>query len=108
MNVDKCGVLQSFQGGRVPHFGSFIFDMFPEHPALIPTIEKMMENYDPEIDAYNFHGVSRYAEKAFPWSIVGRCRSFEEGRPATLGNTPQSRAMGQLFRRLSRTHLLSR
>jgi len=66
-NVDAGGVMQSFQGGGLPHWGSLIFDLFPEHPALKPTLAKMMENYDPEMDLYNLHGVTRYAEKGFPW-----------------------------------------
>jgi len=68
MNVDGEGVLQSFQGGRIPHWGSLIFDLFPEHPSLWPTIKKMMDNYDPTMGTWNFHGVNRYAEKAFPWA----------------------------------------
>lgn len=67
MNIDNSGVMQSFQGGKLPHWGSLIFDLFPEHPSLKPTIKKMMENYDREMDIYNFHGVTRYAEKMFPW-----------------------------------------
>lgn len=67
-NIDRNGVMQSFQGGKLPHWGSLIFDLFPEHPSLKPTIIKMMENYDKEMDLYNFHGVTRYAEKMFPWA----------------------------------------
>lgn len=68
MNIDEKGVMQSFKGGKLPHWGSLIFDLFPCHPSLLPTIKKMMENYDREMDTYNFHGVTRYAEKMFPWA----------------------------------------
>jgi len=68
MNIDKNGVMQSFQGGKLPHWGSLIFDLFPDHASVKPTIKKMMENYDREMDLYNFHGVTRYAEKMFPWT----------------------------------------
>lgn len=74
-NVDADGVLQSFRGGRLPHWGSLVFDMFPHHPAALPTICRMAENYDPEQDLFNFHGLNRYAEKTFPWAsfIMVRC-----------------------------------
>ncbi|MCX7706363.1 MAG: hypothetical protein N2115_08980 [bacterium] len=68
MNVDGNGVMQSFRGGKLPHWGSLIFELFPDHPSLHPTIKKMMENYDRKLDMYNFHGVTRYAEKMFPWA----------------------------------------
>jgi hypothetical protein len=67
-NVDGAGVMQSFQGGKVPHWGSLVFDLFPDHRALKPTLRKMMENRDPETGVVNFHGLNRYAEKAFPWA----------------------------------------
>lgn len=67
-NVDAKGVMQSFQGGTVPHWGSLVFSHLPEHPALLATIDKMEENYDPELDLYNTHAVTRYAEKSFPWT----------------------------------------
>ena len=74
-NVDGDGVLQSFRGGRLPHWGSLIFDLFPNHPAALPTISRMAENYDPARDLFNFHGLNRYAEKTFPWAtnLVVRC-----------------------------------
>ncbi len=75
-NVDEHGVLQSFHTGALPHWGSLIFDLFPEHPALLPTLARMMENYDPEMDLYNFHGVTRYGEKAFPWATLWAARCF--------------------------------
>lgn len=75
-NVDSRGVMQSFQGGRLPHWGSLIFDLFPEHPSLKPTLAKMMENHDPEMKLYNLHGVTRYAEKAFPWCNFWAARIF--------------------------------
>ncbi len=68
MNIDEKKVMQSFRQGKLPHWGSLIFDLFPDHPSLKPTIEKMMENYDSKMDMYNFHGVTRYAEKMFPWA----------------------------------------
>jgi len=68
MNVDGNNVMQSFMGGKLPHWGSLIFDLFPNHPSLRPTIKRMMENYDVNLDMYNFHGVTRYAEKMFPWA----------------------------------------
>lgn len=68
INIDKNGVMQSFQAGKLPHWGSLIFDLFLEHPSLKPTIKKIMENYDKEMDLYNFHGITRYAEKMFPWA----------------------------------------
>lgn len=84
-NVDEAGVLQSFRGGRLPHWGSLIFDMFPDHPATLPTISRMAENYDEERDLFNFHGLNRYAEKTFPWATytVSRCLA-KNGRPESL------------------------
>lgn len=75
-NVDRRGVMQSFAGGRLPHWGSLIFDLFPEHPAHVPTLREMMKNYDPKIKLYNFHGVTRYAEKSFPWADFWAARCF--------------------------------
>ncbi|MCM8817159.1 MAG: hypothetical protein NC913_06595 [Candidatus Omnitrophica bacterium] len=68
MNIDEDGIMQSFKGGKLPHWGSLIFDLFPQHHSLLPTIKKMMKNYDKEMDTYNFHSVTRYAEKMFPWA----------------------------------------
>lgn len=68
MNVDKDGVLQPFQGAAFPHWGSLIFSHCPEHSALLPTIDKMEECYDPVLGLYNSHGLTRYAEKSFPWA----------------------------------------
>lgn len=84
-NVDGDGVLQSFRGGRLPHWGSLIFDMFPSHPAAMPTICRMAENYDAERDMFNFHGLNRYAEKTFPWAThtVAKCLA-KIGRPEAL------------------------
>ena len=94
LNVDGRGVLQSFQGGQLPHWGSMIFDLFPEHPALKPTLAKMMENYDPEMKLYNLHAVTRYAEKSFPWANYWAMRCFSRvGDPtaaALLRNTVES------------------
>jgi len=84
-NVDGNGVLQSFKGGRLPHWGSLIFDLFPDHPALKPTLAKMMKNYDPRKKLYNMHGVTRYAEKSFPWTNYWASRIFSRvGDPTAL------------------------
>lgn len=84
-NVDSEGVLQSFRGGRLPHWGSLIFDQFPHHPAALPTIARMAENYDEKQDMFNFHGLNRYAEKTFPWAThtVVRCLA-KIGRPEAM------------------------
>lgn len=75
-NVDDDGILQSFRGGRLPHWGSLVFDLFPDHPAAMPTLRRMAENYDPEQDLFNFHGLNRYAEKTFPWATHMVARSL--------------------------------
>lgn len=81
-NVDRRGVMQSFAGGRLPHWGSLIFDLFPEHPAHVPTLREMMKNHDPQMKLYNFHGVTRYAEKSFPWADFWAARCFSRiGHP---------------------------
>lgn len=67
-NRDENGVLQSFKGGHLPHWGSLIFDLYPAMEEAWPTIAAMSRNYDPEQDWFNFHGVNRYAEKSFPWA----------------------------------------
>lgn len=67
-NVDADGVMQSFQGGRIPHWGSLVFDLFPGHRALKPTLRRLMKNRDEENGLVNFHGLNRYAEKSFPWA----------------------------------------
>jgi|GEM_PF-982811 len=84
-NIDKNGVLQSFRNGALPHWGSLIFDLFPNHKALIPTIAAMAENYDAERDLFNFHGSNHYAERAFPWANfwVARCLARAE-KPEAL------------------------
>ncbi|MBI4025791.1 MAG: hypothetical protein HY360_12475 [Verrucomicrobia bacterium] len=93
-NVDARGMMQSFRGGRLPHWGSLIFDLFPKHSALKPTLHKMMENYDPEMKLYNMHGVTRYAEKSFPWANYWAARSFSRVGDSTaydlLKNTVES------------------
>lgn len=73
-NVDAAGVMQSFQGGCAPHWGSLIFHLFPDHPALGPTLHRMMQNYDADMGFYNFHAVTRYSEKAFPWASFWAAR----------------------------------
>jgi hypothetical protein len=75
-NGDKRGVMQSFAGGKLPHWGSLIFDLFPEHRSHVPTLREMMKNYDPKMKLYNFHGVTRYAEKSFPWADYWAARCF--------------------------------
>lgn len=74
-NIDKDGVLQSFNSGRIPHWGSLVFDLMPGHPSALPTLAKMTALYNPEHDCYNFHGLSRYADLAFPWANfwMARC-----------------------------------
>lgn len=74
-NIDEAGILQSFRGGKMPHWGSLVFDMYPKHRAAHATIAAMTRNYDFERDLYNFHGLNRYAERAFPWAnyTVARC-----------------------------------
>ncbi|HRJ73073.1 MAG TPA: hypothetical protein PLS03_12690, partial [Terrimicrobiaceae bacterium] len=67
-NTDGNGVLQSFTGGRVPHWGSLVFDLFPDDPAAGPTLAKMSGNHSAAHDLFNFHGLNRYAERAFPWA----------------------------------------
>jgi hypothetical protein len=67
----------------LPHWGSLVFDLFPSHPALRPTVRKMMENYDPRMNLYNLHGVTRYAEKSFPWANYWAARCLARaGDPA--------------------------
>jgi hypothetical protein len=84
-NVDAGGVLQSFAGGRLPNFGSLIFHLFPAHRALRPTLLKMMENHDPEMGLYNFHGVNRYAEKMFPWANFWAARLWSQAGDPNAG-----------------------
>lgn len=67
-NADAEGILQSFSGGKLPHWGSLVFDLYPDAPEAAPTLAKMSRNYYPEFDLFNFHGLTRYAERAFPWS----------------------------------------
>jgi hypothetical protein len=94
-NVDAGGVLQSFEGGRLPHWGSLVFDLFPDHPALKPTLTKMMENYDPEMKLYNFLGViHHFPLKSFPWANYWGVRCLARGGDPTaaalLQNTVES------------------
>lgn len=74
-NVDAAGVLQSFTGGALPHWGSLVFDLFPDLESALPTLGLMTQNYSAECDLFNFHGLNRYAERAFPWANnwVARC-----------------------------------
>ncbi|MDD5707200.1 MAG: hypothetical protein PHR35_14850 [Kiritimatiellae bacterium] len=93
-NVDRDGVLQGFAGGKLPHWGCLVFDLFPEHPALEPTVREMMKNRDAEMDVYNFHAVTRYAEKGFPWAQYWAVRILSRtGNPqasALLDNAAES------------------
>jgi len=75
VNTDAQGVLQSFTGGAIPHWGSLVFDLFPDAPSALPTLARMSENYSADFDLFNFHGQTRYAERAFPWANnwVARC-----------------------------------
>ncbi len=66
-NVDRRGVLQSFEGGAHPHWGSLIFTLFPEHPARRRTL-RALSMYDRELDGYNSHGIIHYPERVFTWT----------------------------------------
>lgn len=75
-NVDANNVMQSFQGGQNPHWGSLIFDLFPAHASLSATMQKMMASYDPQMDLYDFRNVVRASNKAFPWTTFWAARIF--------------------------------
>ncbi len=66
-NVDDNGVLQSFDGGRRPHWGSLIFNLYPDNPALEKTID-VLSFYDEELDTYASHGVPGYRGRVFTWT----------------------------------------
>ena len=66
-NVDAQGVLQSFAGGRTPHWGSLIYHLFPNHPSQDQTLAAMSQ-YDAELDSYNSHGVAGYRDRIFTWT----------------------------------------
>jgi len=66
-NVDREGVLQSFEGGMRPHWGSLIFHLFPEHPSRFATLQALSE-YDAELDSFNSHGVCGYRGRIFTWT----------------------------------------
>ncbi|HCE42957.1 MAG TPA: hypothetical protein DET40_05370 [Lentisphaeria bacterium] len=66
-NIDEDGILQSFAGGMQPHWGSLIFHLYPEHPALSKTIE-ILSHYDMELDSYNSHEVACYKGRIFTWT----------------------------------------
>jgi hypothetical protein len=98
-NVDADGILQSFTGGKVPHWGSLVFDLFPDSEAALPTLAKMSQYYCPEFHLFNFHGLNRYAERAFPWANNWVARSLARmGRPEALhywlNNTRSTNAFG--------------
>lgn len=98
-NTDADGVLQSFSGGKIPHWGSLVFDLFPDSKAALPTLAKMSQHYCPEFHLFNFHGLNRYAERAFPWANNWVARSL--GRMARsealhywLNNTRSTNGFG--------------
>ena len=66
-NVDAQGVLQSFAGGRTPHWGSLIYHLFPDHPSLDRTLSALSQ-YDAELDSYHSHGETGYRDRIFPWT----------------------------------------
>jgi hypothetical protein len=66
-NIDSKGVLQSFTGGMKPHWGSLIFHLYHNHPALESTINEVSE-YDKELDSYASHGVAGYRGRIFTWT----------------------------------------
>lgn len=66
-NVDDSGVLQSFEGGLRPHWGSLIFHLIPDHPSRSATIEAL-SRYDAELDSFNSHGVAGYRGRIFTWT----------------------------------------
>ncbi|MBI2438461.1 MAG: hypothetical protein HYV36_06590 [Lentisphaerae bacterium] len=80
-NVDERGVLQSFQGGRVPHWGSLIFFLFPDHPARTKTMAAISK-YDGELDGYNSMGLNRYPARVFTWAENWAIRILAEGGDA--------------------------
>lgn len=67
-NTDSEQVMQSFKDGRLPHWGSLIFDLYPHAEQALPTLAAMTRNHDKVGDWFNFHGVNRYAERCFPWA----------------------------------------
>jgi hypothetical protein len=66
-NVDGQAVLQSFEGGMSPHWGSLIFHLFPQHPSRFATLQAL-SHYDAELDSYNSHGVAGYRGRIFTWT----------------------------------------
>ncbi len=80
-NVDEQGVLQSFEGGRIPHWGSLVFNLFPNHPAIRKTVEAM-SRYDRELDSWNSHGVMTYLERLFTWTEFWIARILGEQEDA--------------------------
>jgi len=66
-NVDGAGVMQSFEGGMSPHWGSLIFHLFPDHPSRFATLQAL-SHYDAELDSFNSHGVCGYRGRIFTWT----------------------------------------
>ncbi|MDD5677744.1 MAG: hypothetical protein PHW60_07085 [Kiritimatiellae bacterium] len=80
-NVDEHGVMQSFHGGRVPHWGSLIFSLFPDHPARANTMAAISK-YDKELDGYNSMGLNRYLARNFTWAENWAIRILAESGDA--------------------------
>lgn len=104
-NTDADGILQSFSGGSLPHWGSLIFDLYPSARQALPTIAAMSLNYNEEKDLFNFHGVNRYAERSFPWANnwVARClarMSRSEALHYWLNNTRSTNMFGGIPERV--------
>ncbi len=78
-NIDENGVLQSFVGGSLPHWGSLIFDLYPEHPTWRKTLDAM-SFYDAELDSYQSHNVISYKDRIFTWTEYWIARIFAEKR----------------------------
>jgi hypothetical protein len=81
-NVDSDGVLQSFQGGAHPHWGSLIFMLFPEHPARRRTLQAL-SMYDRELDGYNSFGIIHHSARVFTWSEYWVIRILAEAGDRT-------------------------
>ena len=66
-NIDDDGVLQSFDGGMEPHWGSLIFNLFPNHSALEKTLDAI-SIFDESLDSYRSNGVAVYKGRIFTWT----------------------------------------
>lgn len=104
-NTDSRGVLQSFHAGSLPHWGSLVFDLYPRAEQALPTLAAMSLNHDKTGDWFNFHGVNRYAERAFPWATnwAARCLGRMNRREALhywLNNTRATNMFGGIPERI--------